>query len=325
MNKKAPPPYHVAVNGLPHFCKKLTELVNGDGWKVPYRSPFHPIGMAARFSDLARCDLAYSWMGRISMGKFLRAAKSLGKTKIIMLWCGSDALFAKDDLTRGKMDRWVMERVHWAVSPWLAEEVRSLGVACEYVQTSFVGLAPLVPLPKRFSVLVYAPLLAKAHLYGLDLILEAARKLPAIDFKLVGLKESSIPECPANLQVYGHMDLAKFYREATVLWRPVRHDGLSFMVLEALAHGRHVLYSYSLPGCVQVASVEAACGELERLRDLHESHALGLNEQGRQIIARDYAPPVVRSRLLDRWKEIILSPENEFGRASARSAVSDGS
>lgn len=314
-------PYRVAVHGLPHFCKKLSQLMSGADWEVPYRSPFHPIGLAARFGDLVRCDLAYSWTGRINMGKFLRTAKALGKTKIIMLWCGSDALFAKDELAIGKMNRWVMERVHWAVSPWLAEEVRSLGVACEYVQTSFVDSIPPAPLPERFSVLVYAPSLAKAHLYGLDLILKVARKLPTIDFKLVGLQESSIPECPSNLRVYGHVDLARFYREATVLWRPVRHDGLSFMVLEALAHGLHVLYRYPLPGCVQVTSPEAACGELERLRDLHASHSLGSNEQGRQIIARDYAPPIVRSQVLDRWEEIILSAENEFDRANARSAA----
>ena len=319
MNTHARHSFRVAVHGLPHFCKKLSRLVSGDGWEVPYRSPFHPIGLAARLADLARCDLAYSWTGRISMGKFLRAAKSLGKTKIIILWCGTDALYAKDELAQGKKDPWVMGHVHWAVSPWLAEEVRALGVVCEYVQTSFVDPVSPTPLPEKFSVLVYAPTLKKANLYGLDLVLNVAKRLPSIEFKLVGLQERNLPGCSSNLRVYGHVDVAPFYDQATVLWRPVRHDGLPFMVLEALARGRHVLYSYSLPGCVQVTSAEAACSELERLRDLHSSHSLALNEQGRQIVARDYSPEVVRSRLLDRWKTIILSSETEFRRAAANS------
>jgi hypothetical protein len=275
----------------------------------------NPLGLAARLSDLARCDLAYSWSGRISMGKFLQAARYLGKSKIIMLWCGSDALFAQEQLRRGLQDRWVMERVHWAVSPWLAEEVRTLGVDCEYVQTSFVSRVSPSPLPGKFSVLAYAPSLRKAELYGLDEIVKVARKLTSTEFRLVGLKEGRLPECPPNLQVFAHVDLDRFYREATVLWRPVRHDGLSFMALEALAHGRHVLYSCPLPGCVHVTSEKTACNELERLRDLHSSQLLNLNEEGMQIIARDYNSEIVRTRLLDRWKQLIHLPESNFGRA----------
>jgi hypothetical protein len=275
---------------------------------VPYRSPFHPGGWAARFADLARCDLAYSWTGRINPGLFLRAAKALDTKKVICLWSGSDVLSAAEELKAGRKDLWVVSRVHWAVSPWMAEEVRALGVDCEYVQTSFV--APVVPsaLPKEFSVLAYAPSLKKADLYGVDRVFEVAAKLPSISFRLVGVKEGSVPGAPPNLQVFGHVDLDQFYRECTVLLRPVRHDGLSFMVLESLAHGRHVLYSYPLPGCRQVASVEAVVREIMRLRDLHSSHKLELNHEGLQVIARDYDKDVARTNLLRRWEQIILAP-----------------
>jgi glycosyltransferase involved in cell wall biosynthesis len=237
---------------------------------------------------------------------------------VIILWCGSDALFAKQELAQGKMDPWVRNRIHWAVSPWLAEEVSALGINCEYVQTSFVDSVSPAPLPEKFSVLVYAPSLEKAELYGVDLILEAARKLRNIEFKMVGLQEGSIPDCPSNLQVFGHVDPDRFYRESTVLWRPVRHDGLPFMVLEALAHGRHVLYSYPFPGCVHVSGPNAACREMERLRDLHSSGTLALNENGRQVVRQDFNPQVVRARLLSRWKEIILAPENEVSGSRAQ-------
>lgn len=243
------------------------------------------------------------------MGKFLWAARTLGKNRVVMLWSGSDVLFAKDELAKGKMDPWVVGRVHWAVSPWLAKEVRELGVDCEHVQVSFVDPFKPVPLPEKFSVLVYTPSLSKADLYGLDLILEVARRLPSVEFKLVGLEEGRIADPPPNLKVFTRVDLTAFYERATVIWRPVRHDGLPFMVLEALARGRHVLYSYPLNGCIQVTGAEMACRELERLRDLHESRKLPLNETGREYVAREYNPEKVRAEILNRWKQIILSPE----------------
>jgi hypothetical protein len=312
--------YRVAVHGLPHFCRKLSALVDGGDWHVPYRSPFHPVGWGARLADLARCDLAYSWTGRINPGLFLRAARALDKRKVILLWSGSDVLFASEELGAGKKDPWVTSRVHWAVSPWMAEEVRALGVECEYVQTSFVSPVAPSPLPAEFSVLAYAPSLKKAELYGVDRILQAAAMLPSIPFRLVGLQERSIPEAPANLQVFGRVNLDEFYRTASVLLRPVRHDGLSFMVLESLAHGRHVLYSYPLPGCRQVTTVQATIREIERLRDLHSSKALQLNHEGLETIARDYHRDVVRARLLERWEQMILAPEM---RPGARHAVAN--
>jgi glycosyltransferase involved in cell wall biosynthesis len=310
MSLASQPGFRVAVHGLPHFCQRLSALLHGPEWHVPYRSPFHPFGLAARLVDLARCDLAYSWTGRISMGKFLHVARTLGKEKIVMLWCGSDALFAKAELSQGKRDPWVVRRTHWAVSPWLAQEVRDLGVDCEYVQVSFVDPVEPQPLPADFSVLAYAPSLAKAHLYGLDLVLKAAEQLPAIPFTVIGLQDGHIPGCPPNVRVFTRRDPAVFFRQSTVLLRPVRHDGLSFMVLEALAHGRHVLYSCPMAGCTQVTSAQEICAELVRLRDLHSSHQLHVNECGRQIIAKDYSAEVVRARLLNRWRSILLQDEH---------------
>jgi hypothetical protein len=300
-------PYRVAVHGLPHFCRKLSTLLDDADWRVPYRSPFHPVGLSARLYDLVRADLAYSWTGRINMGYFLQAARKLGKSKIIMLWCGSDALYAKRELAAGKVDPWVVERVHWAVSPWLAEEVRALGVDCEYVQVSFVKPSTPPPMPDKFSVLAYLPTIPRAELYGLDRIIAAARRLPRIEFHLVGLDKGTIPAHSPNLRVHGRVDLAGFFAKSTVLWRPVRHDGLSFMVLEALAAGRHVLYSQPLPACVQVSDVTGACREIERLRDLHESRSLDLNRPGIKLIAEEYDPKVVRENLLARWENMILS------------------
>jgi Glycosyl transferases group 1 len=312
IGSKKVPPYLVSVHGLPAFCQKLTPLLSSDRWQVPYRSPFTAGGLAARFTDLAKADLVYTWGGRITYGKFTRMARLLGKKKLIMLWCGSDVLFAKDQQSAGiPIEPWIRNKIHWAVSPAMADEVRALGIDCEYVQASFVDLVSRPkPLPEQFSVLTYAPSFKKAELYGLDRVLEVARRLPDVDFKLVGILDSPIPPCPPNLKVHGPVDLQPFYEQSTVLYRPVRHDGgISFMVLEALSHGRHVVYTRSFPASILVSNVDEACAELIRLRDLHKTGALGLNKTGLAAIDRDYSSQKVRANLLARWERVILSDD----------------
>jgi len=299
--------YRVVVHGLPHFCKKLSGILNCEGWNVRYHSRENAMALAGLANDLRRCDLAYTWGGRIDPGKFLWAARCLGTKNLVMLWSGSDVTYAHKDLAAGKLNSWIADKVHWAVSPWLAEEVRALGLQCEYVQASFVEpISDPQPLPEKFSVLTYLPSPDKADLYGWDQISEVARSCRSVEFQVVGLQEGQLTGIPPNVRVHGWAgDLAPFLERSSVLWRPVRHDGLSFMVLEALARGRHILYSYPFPGCVQVTSAAAARLEIERLLDRHDSKTLGLNQAGMEVISRDFNPAKVRADILGRWERII--------------------
>lgn len=302
-------PFRVVVHGLPHFCQRLAALLRCQSWDVRYHSILSIRGLASLARDLARCDLAYTWGGRIDLGKFLWSARLLSKKKLVMLWSGSDASYAKKDAATGKLNPWVLDKVHWAVSPWIAKEVRSVGIDCEYVQASFVESVTNPPaLPKKFSVLVYLPSVEKADLYGWQQVLSVARSSPSVEFLLVGLQEGRLKEIPPNMKIHGWTsNLASFLDRATVLWRPVQHDGLSFMVLEALACGRHVLYSYPLPGCTHVTNAGDAQTELERLFGMHSAGKLELNQEGMDLIERDFRPDKVRKEILRRWENIILS------------------
>jgi hypothetical protein len=289
---------------------RLPGLFMNEGWEVQYHYPDSPSAIVAIIRDMRRCDLIYRWGGRITLGKFLWVARTLGKNKLVMLWAGSDILFAKKQYAAGKMDPWIKTMIHWAVSPWVAEEVRSIGLSCEYVKVSFV--APVerpAPLPEAFSVLAYVPSLEKRKrdLYGCDVLLEVARALPSMNFTIVGVKEGHIPQAPPNVRVVGWVnDLTRYLNQATVVWRPVRHDGLSIMVLEALARGRHVLYTYDFAGCIQASGAAVALKELGRLMELRRAGTLGLNREGIEAIARDFTPEKARAELRRRWEHIIL-------------------
>lgn len=302
-------PYRVVVHGLGYFCGKLPALVQDERWLVMDRSGHSPPQLIDLASDLARCDLAYTWGGRITMGKFLWAARLLGTKKIIMLWSGSDVLYAQREFANGTIAPWIRQAVHWAVSPWIAEEVREMGLPCEHVQASFVNL-PLEPkpLPKKFSVLLFVNDVSKADLYGWDRMLAVAEQLRHVQFHLCGLQPGQFLRVPPNIKIHHWIkDLTPLLEVTTVVYRPVRHDGLSFTVLEALSHGRYVLYSYPLTGCVQVSSTWEASEQLETLRSRHERGILALNKVGRDYVAREFAGEKVRAEMLRRWEQIILS------------------
>lgn len=288
-------------------------MLQGEKWDVSYRHWRSAGDVAAIAHSLRHCDLAYVRGGQIRMGKFVRLAQWVGVKKLIMVWIGTDALVAQRNLASGgghlKVDKWIAKQTHWAVSPWVAEEVRSLGIDCVHVTESFIP-APesLVPLPEEFSVLLFLPN-AKPNtiwLYGWDYTLEVARQFPHVRFTLVGLPEGQILELPPNIRNAGRLtDLASTFQHSTVLLRLARHDGLSWMVQEALAQGRHVVYSYPFPGCAQARNSHEAGAELSRLLRQHECGALPLNRTGAEFIFREYNPDAVRADVWKRWEEII--------------------
>jgi hypothetical protein len=299
----------VLVHGLLYFAPMFAELMNGDGWDFRYWPDSGIRNLAAIASELRSCDIAYQIGGRVTIGKFLRAAKFMKKQRIVMHWAGSDALDDRQHVANGKADPWVMRKIHhWAVSPWMAREVEAFGAPCEMVPlpSAHVPRNPS-PLPAEFSVLVYMPDLSRGALYGLDQILRVARELVHIRFDLVGLLRGTIPDPPPNLRVHGRIpNLREFYERASVVWRPVRHDGLSCMVMEALGHGRHVLWTYPFPGCQQVASASEAIEEILRLHALHRRNRLTINHAGtRAMVEHGYMPLQLRSMIHERLESLL--------------------
>jgi hypothetical protein len=310
-------PFKVHVHGIADFSRQIPDLLRANGWQVRNHDLRRGTALLEKTSDLAKCDLVFTYGGRVTIGKFLAAARLLGKDKLVMFWAGSDVLYARDHVAQGgTVSRWIAERIHWASSPWIAEEVRALGISCEYVPFNWAPAVPKPsPLPERFSVLTYLPDASRASLYGVHQILEVARALPRTSFVLVGLRQGRLAQVPPNVEVHGWAaDLTPFYERAVALWRPVQHDGMSFMVLASLAHGRHVIYSYPFPGCVQATSAGAARLELERLREQHAAGQLKLNEPGRRIAEGEFHPKAIRAEVLRRWKAIIDEHPSEAGQ-----------
>jgi hypothetical protein len=299
----------VLVHGLVYFGRVFAEFMTGDGWEFCYYPDEGLRSLAGMLRELVTCDLVYQLGGRVTQGKFLSIAHALGKKHMVMHWMGSDVLDEKPEVLAGKADPWVFQHLHhWAESDWMVREVGALGSPCELVPfpSALIPEEPS-PLAKEFRVLVYVPTVKRGHLYGLDRILKVARELATIPFDLVGLTDGPMPDVPKNLYVHGRVpNLIDFYRRSSVMWRPVRHDGVSWMVLESLGHGRHVLWTYPFPGCIEVSGAEDASDHIARLHALHRKGSLRINEEGVRLIeSGGYHPRILKKKIHALLKSIL--------------------
>jgi hypothetical protein len=309
--------FRILLHGLVYFCRKFPELLASPGWEFRHFDPNRFSELLPAFTYLQRCDLAFCWGGRLTLGKFLSAARLIQKQKLVMFWCGSDTLEACKDFEAGHVDPWVAERTHWAGSPWLAEEVRAMGLQCEYVPSTWVKIPDaLPPMPEKFSVLAHLSSATRVELYGIDYLFEVARRMPAVQFHVVGILPGETLSAPDNVTVHGRvLSMTPFFQQTSVLWRPARHDGLSFVALEALGYGRHVLWSYPFTGSVVAKDATSGYVEIQRLNDLHLQGKLHVNRVGADHIATHFAPTTIRDGILSRWKRMV---ESAAGAPEAR-------
>ena len=299
--------FRILLHGLVYFCRKFPGLLANPGWEFRHFDPNRLSALLPAFAYLQRCDLAYCWGGRLTLGKFLSAARLFQKQKLVMFWCGSDTLEGRKDFEAGRVDPWIAERTHWAGSPWLAEEVRTMGLHCEYVPSTWVSVpGRLPPMPEKFSVLAHLSSAKRVALYGIDHLFEVARRMPAVQFHVVGILPGETLSAPDNVTVHGRVpSMTPFFQQTSVLWRPARHDGLSFVALEALGYGRHVLWSYPFTGSVVAKDATSGYIEIQRLNDLHLQGKLQVNRAGADHIATYFSPTIIRDGILSRWKRIV--------------------
>ncbi len=190
---------------------------------------------------------------------------------VVWHWIGSDLLSFRDT-SRGRWATWVNRRAasrwasaHLADSPDLAAELAELGITAKVVRLLPAQIeADVLPLPERFAALSYWSD-QRFSFYGGDTVLELARRLPKVEFRILGASGAGV-EAPANVEFLGfRRDVEAIYRESTVLIRLPEHDSLSAMVLEMLARGRYVIYNRRLDHCHFAEDVTGAQAALESI------------------------------------------------------------
>jgi len=235
-------------------------------------------------------DVVYQVGGPI-VPRSVYEACHLFRKPIVKHWLGSDTMRVHDPEVRRQCASSIV--TNWADAPWLVDEL-----ATEGIKGQVMGLSPItaiadLPMPSPpLKVLWFLPE-DRFEFYGGQMALSVARAMPDVQFLFIGSQRRGRP-APPNVEYAGFLDdVDQAYRRTHVLVRMADHDGLSQMVLEALNHGRYVIWNYPFPGSLS-ASMESEV--LAHLRDLQQrvaAGALGANEQGRAYVRREYLGDVI--------------------------------
>ena len=207
----------------------------------------------------------------------------------IVQWSGSD-------VTAIAANRVALEQLrlkhyfHWASGEHLVEELAHLGIKSRFVPTATaLNASAIAAMPAEFAVLTYLPE-PRRDFYGQRSVWEAAQLLTDVKFMVVG-RGGPERNAPPNVEYVGQVsDMQARIDSASVLLRITPHDSLSQGVIEALARGRHVVWTYAYPGVIQARSQSEAIEALSKLREAHRSGSLTLNEEGIRITRNVHDP-----------------------------------
>lgn len=226
---------------------------------------------------------------------------------VVFHWVGTDVLFGikkarkltklgadPKNLVKGLLFDFLRGKfVHWTVAPWLGEELSAVGISSKVVPlVSPLVDASIVPLPEDFTVLAYLPD-ARSGFYGADVVYELAKLNPDVRFIIVATEQS--PKDLPNVEARGWVDpptMNEIYIQSSCLLRLVEHDGLPRMVLESLARGRYVIWSYAFPYVHQVRTLAQAQEALEQVKGETEP-----NVEGARYVHTEFSLEKVRWRI----------------------------
>ena len=224
-------------------------------------------------------------------------------------WLGTDVLNTVEEAAAGTLRRGAVsssrDDLHLADAPWLARELESVGLHAEVASVPQPYRAPEVvpPLPARFRVLTYLSA-DRFDFYGGEAIVEAARRLPDVQFDVVGRGDDPSGSAPANIAWHGWVsDMPRFYAETTVVVRIPRHDGFGATVIEGLLNARHVIYTHEVPFVRQIEP-PTADNLVEAIDGFRVAAADGRLEPN--LAGRDYAIATFgKTQLADRLMSLL--------------------
>lgn len=270
--------YHVGV-----FCKKMN--AHAVAWRfLPYTS--NKLGLLRAAIRLTTADALIRFAGPAPHPALLAVARAFN-VPIFVIWAGTDvtgAIQQRHEMSHAQR----AEITHLAVAPWLVDELRQVGINAQYIP--IIGMSPSLTteIPREsFNVLTYLPE-PRRDFYGRHDVYELALRLPNVRFSVIGTGSPDLA-APPNVKFLGWVpDVTPLIENSAVLLRLPEHDGMSLVVLEALARGRHVAWKYAIPGVKQVTTTDDSFRYLSELYDLHAEGKLGINHDGISFIKTAY-------------------------------------
>ena len=298
-----------ALSGLPLFCGRLARQLEQHEiqWTAqPLKAGTH-LDVLRAFFTILNSDLWYSIGEPRNDRRIEFVARLLGRPRVVH-WVGSDVAALQDPLNRKTLAD--PRYTHLVEADWIADELRAAGLNAQIVPLPPTGTpASVPPMPERFTVLLYVPR-TRADFYGLhdfERVIGALSHLP-IDYLVVGGGSIAAPPGVRITNLGWVEDLSGVYRRSSLLVRFTRHDGLSLMVLEALAAGRHVLWTQRFPFCRTVRTAAEMEREIAGYFRMHAAGKLHAQTDAAQMVRSQYSEASCVQKLASAWEGCVQKP-----------------
>jgi len=312
---------YAVVVGFDYHARYLARVLNAHAphWNVEAFAGTR-FGTARALLALAKADLLISFGGP-GPSVALAEAAGLREIPVLVVWAGSDVQIASEH----PFDLAVTMRRGYdnvAVAPWLVDELRTIGIEATTLAVGAVdAVDTIAPLPKRFRVLTYLPE-PRRRFYGEDRVYAIARRMPGVEFVVLGPGGRN-SAAPPNVTFAGHVeDVPRRIDDAAVLLRLTEHDGASVLVLEALARGRHVVWTHAYPGVHAARDENEAFEALDALYRRFARGALEPNVEGLDFVRRHFAPEDVAGRFVAHMDALLESPATQSNHRPHRVVIS---
>ena len=279
---------YVPVIGFKNFAPRTPAFLNGGPLRFAWVSqtsvwPFHMPNAAAVYQHGG---------GPFVPPRIMAVCRFLNRP-IVKHWLGSDVMRAMHPLVQAQHA--TGQIVHWTNAPWLTAELAQAGIEAQTV--SNLGTeGTVLPLPPGpLTVLAFLP---NFDFYGGHDVIALARALPDIRFLIVANDGRECPREP-NVEYLGYRsDMREVYERSHLLLRMPEHDGLSRMVCEALAYGRHVIWNYPAVGARLATTRPLAAALLRRFDEELRSGRLAPNQLGHDYVMAHESSHAVREQIL---------------------------
>lgn len=296
-----------------HFIESFSRIYQGRIFApelAQEMSRFRKLSTLAKY--LPKVNLWYQIGGSIGPGRVFKLA-NLFNTPVVLHWVGTDVLVAQDYFSKHSEHLQVQSKiVHWAGAPWLADELKQIGINAQFVPLPlktvgyFLSQEP-PPLPRQFKILTYIPE-RRAAFYGWEHILRLAEDFPTLDILVIGARGRFVSSPPPNIHFLGWLhDTANIFAECSVVVRMTTHDGYGGTIQEGLSLGRYAIWTYPFPGAFLAKDYVSLRAHIDSLYTLHRRNLLTLNEKGRAYMLQHMRPENLTANILRRFQN-LLSP-----------------
>jgi len=304
--------HQILIMGLPYFAQRLAKVIASDDWMPTVYTESSALMMRQKLRRalmLLRAlsqDVAYQ-VGGPTFDKRIKAIFRTLHRPAVLHWVGSDVSAVREIPQRMLIEE-MAGIIHWVDAPWLQSELNSIGIAATVLPSFAIDDQGAAPFSREhLEVLLYLPD-SRWQFYSGDALTGMAASMPTIEFTIVGSKGQNRPQA-ANIHYCGWVKgLSQYYDNSHVFVRLPEHDGLSAMVVEALAHARHVLWNHELRGVTLTTDVDQVRMRLSQLDALRATGELQLNHAGREYALQNFSSRAVGDVLRHSFRELLASP-----------------